>query len=150
MIDVNYVAIWRGWKDVFTLWFVPASLLANLYYARQVLRLSWAKVAATDLAMTALSWVVTVGLPISLLLWTRLQAALLDKAGNGNASAWSWIVVLPITAAISAMSQIILLRRFGYTASKARFAMLALLNALSMFLAGYGTWAYIMSHPPFA
>ena len=42
----------------------------------------------------------------------------------------------------------ILIRCFGHTGSKARFAMLTLLNMFCVILASYRIWTYVISHPP--
>ncbi len=148
MIDVDYRVVWSVGKGEFMIWFVPASLITNLVYARRRLKLSWAKSAGADLVMTTGSWVVTVALPIWLLLCAGIQAALLDKVGNGNAAPWSCVLVVLASAVISTGVQILLLRCVGYPASKARFATLTLLNMLCIILAAYRTWAYVISHPP--
>lgn len=150
MLDIDYRAVWGVGKGEFTTWFVPVGLLTNLVYARRNLRLSWAKSAGADLVMTTASWAVTVALPIWSLLWAAVQAALLDKAGNGNVAPYSWIFVLLASAAISTGTQILVLRCFGQRISKARFAILALLNMLCLILPSYRTWTYVLSHPPLA
>jgi hypothetical protein len=145
MLDIDYRAFWSIGKGEFTIWFVPACLLTNLVYARKTLKVSWAKSAGADLVMTTASWVVTVALPIWLLLGAGVQATLLEKVGNVNATSWSCVLVLVAAAVISTGTQILLLRCFGF---RGRFAMLALLNTLCIILASYRTWTYVISHPP--
>jgi len=86
MLDIDFRAVWTMGKGEFSLWFVPAGLLTNLLYIRKSLKLSWAKSCSADLIMTAISWLVTVALPLWLVLWAGVHTLLLDKFANGNAT----------------------------------------------------------------
>lgn len=115
------------YRPVFTSWFVPTFLLANFFYLRRTASLSFLKVLGADIAMTALSWLLTAGVPVV-----------------------GMVPVLVISALVSAISQSALLRCFKHRATRSEFWLLAGINVFCLALAFYRMCVFDLAHPPLA
>lgn len=80
---VDFTAVWRIGRGEFTAWFLPTALLANFVYVRSRTPFPFLRAVAADVAMTALSWLLTVAVPLSLFAWVLIHR---DKIVHGSAA----------------------------------------------------------------
>ena len=120
MLDVDLVAVWRIGRAEFSNWLLPTALLANFVYVRSRTRLSFLKAVAADVAMTALIWLSTVAVPLSLFAWVLVYR---DKIAHGSAVPVSWIFMLLTSAVICTASQSGVLYCFKHRVTKPGFVL---------------------------
>jgi uncharacterized membrane protein YhaH (DUF805 family) len=132
----------------FAVWLVPTSLLTNLVYVRAKTRLPFLGAVVADVAMTALSWSLTVAVPLWLLAWGLAYQVMLDRIVHDPGAPASWILALLIAVLISTAFQSAVLHCFKHRATKAGFWLLFLVNLFCMVLASYRTCIYVLAHPP--
>jgi hypothetical protein len=149
MLDVDYVLAWRLGRREFSTWLLSSGLLANFVYVRSMTPFSFLKSAFANVAMTTLSWLLTVA---SLFAWTIVNVTLFLVTGreifHGSTLPFSWILVLLTSGVIIAASQSAVLYYFKYRVTKPGFGLLVLVNLFCVVLASYRTWIYLIAHPP--
>jgi hypothetical protein len=138
MLDVDLRHYWGVGHGVFSLWFIPASLLAKFASARRIARLSLPKSAAAAIAMTAISWLLAAEVPLAVIAWGMVHIFLLDRILEGRVDPYSWISVLILSAIVGAVSESAVLRfLFKHKFTRQAFWLLFFANAVCISLAAF-------------
>jgi hypothetical protein len=150
MLDVDLLQCWRIGKSVFSAWLLPLGFVGKIAVLRHSTTLSIRVAVVTGAALTFVTWLVLVGVPVPVLAWVAAHQLGLNRAVEiEGADPFSWIGALLLGAVLAGALDLAVLR-LGFTQRLGRrgFWTFVAVNLLCLVVAGYWTARHILEHPP--
>ena len=145
-------AMYDNYLRHFLLWAVVVGLVVKFLYVIYLTRQSWSRYIAMDVAMNAVSLLLT---PVSFAVaWVVLalpRLALNRIFGTDDTDPANWVPLLMVLAMIGALLEVSVIHfAFKQRVGQKGFWLLYLVNAVCIGIAVCGTGFYAAAHPPIA
>jgi hypothetical protein len=150
MLDVDLLQCWRIGKSVFSAWLLPLGFVGKVAVLRHSTTLSIRVAVVTGAALTLVTWVVVVGVPVPVLVWVAARQVVLNhEVEIERADPFSWIAALLLAAVLAGALDLAVVS-LGFTQRLGRrgFWTSVAVNLLCLVVAGYWTTRHILEHPP--